>query len=391
MSHDHSAPALPGYRVDEPAQLALKERYRGMLTRSLVEAAVEAHRALQPARIGAGWGESDIGVYRRETRPDGAVILGEVPGHPIDRALGVVRIDDLHGDPIAILFSVGCHAVVIGPRAHVAATDFPGPARHVLEAGLGGRALFLQACGGNISPTVGIGYEADGRATERQVGAALGAEALKVAAGIRTDAAQQTSRRDLENVPGILSRPWDPVADDDRMSVAAVDDIVRLGYIDLPDIEEAERIHSQWRDTLARREAGDPPEWELRVARWFSQWSARLVEAVRDGDPAHDVVIQAIRIGDVMLAGISMEAFFETGLAVKARSPLPYTHVLGYSNGSTGYLPRAEDYPPDGWRLDEEYHVPDLYVQAYMHPVALHPSSEQTVMARLSRLIESLA
>jgi neutral ceramidase len=390
MSHNHSGPALPGYRVDDDDQLALKERYAAELTVRMAEAATEAIAAAVPARVGAGWGDSDIGVYRREVDTNGDVILGEVPDHPIDRSVGVVRVDDVEGHPIAVLFSLGCHAVVVGPNHHATAPDYPGPARDVLETALGGTALFLQACGGNISPRTGIGHEADGGPAQRLVGTQLGAEALRVAAGIRTDAHQSADRRPFENVPGILSRPWEPI-DEPSIAVAAAAETVRLGYGPLPDLAEAERIHADWRRTLAKHETGDARDWELRVARWFTRWSATLVDAVRDGDPGHDVVIGAVRIGDIVLAGISMEAFFETGLAVKERSSFGHTQVLGYSNGSTGYLPRAEDLPPDGWQLDAEYHVPDLYVQAYMHPVALHPTSEQTVVDRLSALIAGLA
>src|SRR2546429_130948 len=184
MSHTHSAPALPEY--PDSAETPLKERYRNDLTRWLVEAVTEAERQLQPARIGAGWGECHIGVYRREFR-DGHDVLGEVPGHPIDPSVGVLRVDALEGKPIAILFRYSCHPVTVGPRSMVASPDFPGPAREVLERNLGGLALFLQGCGGNINPRFGIGYEVDCRDTKNRVGMVLGGEALKVAASIRTN------------------------------------------------------------------------------------------------------------------------------------------------------------------------------------------------------------
>ncbi len=81
-SHDHSAPALPGYYAAW-YDSDFKDEYFAALRRRLVEAAVEADAALRPARIGCGWGESTIGVYRRELR-DGRWMLGEVPDHPID-------------------------------------------------------------------------------------------------------------------------------------------------------------------------------------------------------------------------------------------------------------------------------------------------------------------
>src|SRR6476659_4307580 len=112
-SHAHSGVALPDYMPDTPEQLALKERFRQTLIAGLVEAASEADARLQPARLGCGWGESTIGVYRRETR-NGRDVLGEVPDHPIDSSVGVIRVDDLDGDPIAVVFRYSCHPVTVG-------------------------------------------------------------------------------------------------------------------------------------------------------------------------------------------------------------------------------------------------------------------------------------
>src|SRR5580704_5717195 len=155
-SHTHSGVALPDYSPDTAEQLALKERYRETLSRLLVEAAVEADAARRPARSGCGWGESRIGVYRREVR-DERDVLGEVPEHPIDSAVGVIRVDDLDGTPIATVVRYSCHPVTMGPRSSVVSADFPGVTRDVIERSLGGLAIFLQGTAGNINPRAGMG------------------------------------------------------------------------------------------------------------------------------------------------------------------------------------------------------------------------------------------
>ena len=122
----------------------------------------------------------------------------------------------------------------------------------------------------------------------------------------------------------------------------------------------------------------------------FNQWADNLVEAVRDGNPTVDMTIQAIRINDIILASIGAEVFFETGLTIKAQSPLEYTQVLGYSNGKVCYLPRAEDFPEGGWKLEGSYALPDLLFQGAGLPVAIHPESEQVIVERTLKLIEQL-
>ncbi|MDE2928874.1 MAG: hypothetical protein OXT71_21020 [Acidobacteriota bacterium] len=390
LSHNHSSPCLPKWVPDTDEQIRLKSRYRDNLSDWLVEAVQEADSRLQPARIGAGWGESDIGIYRRETGTDGRDVLGEVPDHPIDTSVGVVRVDDLNGNPIAVLFSYGCHPVTVGPRSMVASTDFPGPAREVLEKCLGTTAIFLQACGGNINPRPGIGYEVDCRDVKGRIGMALGGEALRVASGIRTHL-EPGDRIPLGNVPNILFRPWRSAQGDTCTYLGAVEETIGLEFGNLPTPEEAGRIRDQWSAELERRKAGNARQWEIRVAARFAEWSENLLAAAEADHPTLDLEAQAIRVNDIVLVGMNMEIFFETGLAIKERSPLKHTLPLGYTNSSVSYLPRKVDYPEGGWQLGEIYHVPDLLFQSYGVPVAPRPDAEEIVVDRVSALIRKLA
>ena len=90
---------------------------------------------------------------------------------------------------------------------------------------------------------------------------------------------------------------------------------------------------------------------KISVATRFAYWADKLVVAVQQENPPLDAVIQAIRINDIVLASISLEAFFQTGLTIKAKSTFEHTQFLGYSNGCVAYLPRAEDYPLVGGKL----------------------------------------
>ncbi len=375
LSHNHSSPAINDFMAatDTPEEVALRTRYERELHAALVDAAAEANAARVPARLGTAWGESRIGVYRREFR-DGRFLLGEVPDHPIDTSVGVIRIDDLDGNAIATLFRYSAHPVTVGPRSMVASTDYPGPARTLVERELGGLAIFLQGCGGNINPAVGIGYEVDCRDTKNRVGLELGGQVLTLAAGIRTDR-RPGQRRTLGSVPEILFTPWEAVDGPTCTALAASEEILTLTYDELPSLEKARAIHARWLETLEARRADDAEPWKLRAAQKYEHWSRGLVEAVEDGQPSCDLTVQVLRINDVVLVGISAEVFFETGLEIRARSPFVDTFVLGYTNGIVAYLPRAEDYPPGGWQADESYAVPDLMPQAWQLPVAFHPDS----------------
>jgi hypothetical protein len=388
-SHAHSGVALPDYMPDTPEQLALKDRFRTTLAKGLVEAALEADGRLQPARIGCGWGESTIGVYRRETR-DGRDVLGEVPEHAIDSSVGAIRVDDLDGTPIAILFRYSCHPVTMGPRSAVVSSDFPGVARRVVERSVGGLALFLQGGGGNINPRAGMGLEIDCRDTKERVGLELGGEVVRIAAAIRTNT-RPGARRQLGNVPDILFTPWERVEGPSATSISAAEAPVELEYVELPSPEQARAILAERREVLRERREGDVQEWEVRVAEKYEDWAGLLVAAAAgENDPTCDLFLQAIRVGDIAIVGMNAELFFESGLEIRARSPLSDTFALGYTNGTIGYLPRAEDHPPGGWDVHAAYAVPDLIFQVHPHPVALHPDSERRAVEAALALLGCL-
>jgi neutral ceramidase len=390
LNHTHSSPSMPEWCPDEPEQIALQSTYQDHLCQWVIEAVQTANDHMEPARIGASWGESNIGVYRREKDADGNVFLGEVPDHPIDTSVGVIRVDDRTGQPIATLFSYGCHTVTIGPRSLVASPDFPGAAREIIENSMGGKAMFLQACGGNIMPQGGLNLAIDCRDEKNRIGYRLGAEVIKVASIIRTHK-QRGERKMMGSLSKITVFPWEPVTGDSCTYLGAVEDVVPISFIDMPPLEEAKAIRDECHRALEKARTTGARDWEISVNTRFADWGDKLVEAIETHRKTLDVGIQAIRINDIVLANNSTETLFETGLAIKAASPFPYTQVLGYSNGCVGYLPRAEDFPPGGWDIYKRwYGVPDLLFQAYSLPTAIHPNSEQQVVDRTLALLDQL-
>jgi hypothetical protein len=389
FSHTHSAPAFPGWQPEPPDQTRLQEGYWELLLARTVECAAQAKARLVPARVAGGWGECTIGINRREMGPDGLVFLGEVPDGETDPAVGVIRVDDLDGHPIATLCSLGCHTVVVGPRDQAASADFPGPARQVIESTLGGLALFLQACGGDVMPVGGMGYETDCSDANQRIGTMLGGEVVKVAAGLRTHL-QRGERTALGSVSSISLWPWVSVEDaGQRASIGVRSERIFLDFVDLPTLEEAQGILDEKRAILeAALPTGD--ERQIAPATRFVTWAEALVDACETNRRTIDFEVQALRIDDVALVALSAEVFSGTGKEIKARSPIPYTNVLGYSNGCVMYLPRAQDYPPGGWDVHVRYKIPDMLFQNYLVPVAFHPDSEQKVVATALRLLGEL-
>lgn len=390
ISHNHSSPSSLDWQrsSDSPEQMRLMEEYTSYMTRRTVECATNAMQTLKPARIEAAWGESDINIYRREWNGS-QDILGEVPEHPTDKSVGVIRIDGLDGHAIATLFRYSCHPVVVGARATALSADFPGPARKIVEDTVGGVALFMQGCGGNLNPRVGIGYEEDCSDTNFRVGSALGAEVLRVALGIRTDK-YQDERVELDNIPNILFKPWHERTEHPAVVLASSEKLVHFTFSPLPSLESAEELVTKWTKEVEDRPSRDVHAWEVRAAKKYLAWAQTLVEAVKDGNPTREFKVQAFRIGNIAIVGMNTETFFETGFEIQSKSPFEHTFVLGYTNGLIMYLPRAQDYPEGGWKIDGKYALPDLMPPGYCQPVLWNPDSESRAVEVCVQALHSL-
>ncbi len=391
-SHTHCGPTMRrDYSWESAEQRSLQDTYTNNLRELLVGCAVAADCRLQPARLGTGTGTARIGINRRETDPEsGKVFLGENPDGPMDPSTGVIRVDDLGGRPLAIVFTYGCHTVTMGPKFLNLTPDYPGPARDLIEYATGAKAIFLQAAGGNINPVTGIGATEDDSADMIRLGHILGAAAIETAMTIRTG----TRRGDpviFQSLTRNRMYPWIPVEDRD-LALGAAGEVAALPLVDPPSVEDARGILAQRTRMLedARREGR--PVHMLAFFHRFRDWAELLLREVEAGKLALtvDVNLQALRIGDMAIAAAAGETLVELGLRVKAASPFAATHFLGYSNGCIGYIPSAEHYPDEGWSPWETYLVPDMLCQSYMLPMHVSPAASGLVVDRCVSLLRSL-
>jgi len=62
-----------------------------------------------------------------------------------------------------------------------------------------------------------------------------------------------------------------------------------------------------------------------------------------------EIVVQALRIGDIAIATTPNETYAVTGLKLKAASPIHKTMVIELANGGDGYIPPPEQHPLGGY------------------------------------------
>lgn len=298
-SHTHSGPVIEDeYPESPPAweQKALEE---------IAAAVGRAYAARSEARLGAAWELAYIGHNRRYARLDGSVHMlwrnaAAVPTYPLDPTVGVLRLDDAGGRPLAVLVNYACHPVVFGPDNLRYSADFPGAMTRYVEKHLGGMAFFLQGAPGDINPHADKTPLVEGAETEvERAGEELGRAVVRAARSVVTKPLPDARLR-LRVDPMRFRLRWD------------ADKLKQLLERSVP------------ASLLARYLGAIKPEYELLSTTWT--------------------------IGDeVAFVGMPGEPFVGLQMDLRARSPVPYTFFLGYTNGYFGYFPGIREAASGGY------------------------------------------
>ncbi len=299
-SHTHSGPVIDEdyERVPEWEQRALDK---------IVQAIGTARGRMTEARLGVGYGQAILGHNRRYIQSDGRVkmLWRNSTGQPtgvIDPSVGVIRIDDTQGNPLAILVNYACHPVVFGPDNLRYSADYPGAMARLAEASWNDRPVcfFLQGAPGDINPLLDKTPLAENAEAEmRQVGETLGREVVRVSRSIQTET------------------PATP----------------ELAYL-------SEELHfkNRWSQESLRSAiiSAYGPNPAKRYFRYLN-------------DPIAAPVSTLVINRQIALVGLPGEPFVGLQLQLKQRSPLAATFLCGYTNGYIGYFPTMRDAVAGGY------------------------------------------
>lgn len=271
-SHTHSGPGgfsrswLFGVLALDRVVPAVRE---GIL-QGMVEAARRAEARKVPARIGIGRGEV-TGLTRSRV------------GLPLDPEVGVLKVVQPDGEPVALLWNFAIHGTALGKSNLLLSGDITGAASQALEERLGVPALYTNGAVGDVSPA------RRGWAGVSEIGDALSREVLATWA-----------RTPLERAPRL--------------------------------------------EALSARMALPTPRLSLTncLGRWIPRW---LTIGLGSGLPQEAEMV-GLAIGESAWVTIPGELQTRLGQAVKAEGRRLFGHafVLGISNGYGGYFLTPEEY-----------------------------------------------
>ncbi len=346
-THTHTAPSSFGcLGTDADAN------YVPLLRQRLVEALVEAEKNLRPARVGWGSGQAPqfTAIRRWVRRPDrlapdpfgNATVRANMhsaanpddaigPSGPEDPELSIIAFETLEGQPIAALanfsmhyfsdspisadyyglFCDGLEKYMSGASTNSAATDDSGT-NATNEPKSGGQpipvAVMSHGCSGDIwkKDYLKLAPEAEGTIEEYAQG--LLAIATEVYQGIETKA-----DADLAMQQAVLP--------------------MRYRTPDAQRLQWSQQIVAELGDRLPQT----LPEVYAREQIYLDQMQST------------EIIVQAMRIGDIAIASTPTETYALSGLKIKLQSPLAKTMVIELANGAEGYIPPPEQHVLGGY------------------------------------------
>jgi len=103
----------------------------------------------KPARVDGGRGEAAVAINREELNPDGRILVGRNPAGLTDHSVDVLRVDDVNGNPIAVIVNYTAHPVVTSYHTYMLSANYPGVVRRIVVGTTGPTCLFLTGAAGN--------------------------------------------------------------------------------------------------------------------------------------------------------------------------------------------------------------------------------------------------
>lgn len=358
-SHTHSGPVtncFRGWGRPDP-------RYVDGMVEKVARCVSGAFGRLAPAAL--AWGEwpVQIGFNRRLDGDGAAAVMAPDSRGPVDQAVRAVRVSDPRTNTVrAVLFSHGCHAVVIHRSTHLVSSDYPGQAAEVLKERLGKDVcpVFAQGCGGDANTEV-----LDGTFDDRgRIGTTLGLAAAQAA-----ERAEPIECKYLRTMQATLRVPT-------RIPTAA---------------EAREALELNRARLRQLIEEGADPGMVADFREWGLEWAEDLVRvaASLDEDNRLQMEITAFVLGDELyIVGLGAEAFHKYQSVCRAVSPGARTMVLAYVNGVVNYLPTAAEFARRGYETVGSGYV-DTVPYAYKRygTLAFTPECEAAVREAVREML----
>ncbi|MCA9009615.1 MAG: neutral/alkaline non-lysosomal ceramidase N-terminal domain-containing protein [Planctomycetaceae bacterium] len=292
-SHTHHGPVIE--LLDEPGKGqgvfddAIK--YTSELEAKIIAAINAAAADVKDAKI--GWGAKQVAMNRNRH--------SKIEPKPVDRELGVMRLDDVSGKPIAIIVNYAAHPTMLDAADLRFSAEWPGAMMTAVEKQFNSNCLFMQGASGDLS----VMADEQTRGIEA-FGKAMAVHVTEVAESITPEVPARPRLKGVENTFEFTT----------RLSFANPVTPLMFSAAFFPELANASMSEDLLKNTI------------------------------------HPHLTTVIINQELALVGGSGEFFCEHSLRLKDRSRAAETFFFGYCNGHHMYFPTIEAAAEGGYGAD---------------------------------------
>ena len=302
-THTHSAPELgpPGLEsifLGDRYKHDFDVKYQALVENTIIEGIKEGLEKLVPARLGVGWGYSRANINRRAIDTDGKARLGLNPDGPVDHRIGLLRLDNEDGMPLALIANYPLHGTVLGGANLEISGDAPGIVSEYVEQKTGAPLVFINGALGNLAP-IYSGYPNPQSGHLGQFRVLLGDKILEA----------------NQKITGTTNKV--------TLNTGAL-------------IVETPRKDMEW--------TSDLPDY---------------TRTTKEGIKMVKLPVRFFKINeDVAIWSAPLELFCEISNEIRDSSPFPYTFFFGVTNGWLGYMLPEYEYEHGGYEPTDSPYTP---------------------------------
>lgn len=238
---------------------------------------------------------------------------------PIDPDLSVISITDAEGKLKAVMVNFTLHPAVLVGKDWLWSRDYINYLDIYLKDKLGKDVVIFFANGaeGNINHlNFRDSMQDRGFDEAKRIGETLGKYVLEA-----MESSQVIKDINLKCVSATIKLPFRPISINDR--------------------ENAEKLLKEKGDTIPSMLDGVPDEIYAR----------EIVKLSRIQEKFATTEIQAVKLGDTVIATLPGEVFVEFGLEIKRISDYNNTILFGLSNDCIGYIPTQVSFKEGGYEI----------------------------------------
>jgi hypothetical protein len=284
----------------------------------------------------------------------------EIKGYgPLDPEVGILRIDQLDGSPLAVVYNFACHLLFADPEGSISA-NFPAYSSRYIENELGNKAMafFLQGAAGDV---IDVDFKTFNcpRNIEK-FGRILGETVLREWENIIPGTAEIRHAVATISVPRRIDVPEKVtlLRKEEHELLSSLHGTT-LNFKSFMELYLSTQKINQGMDALNKQNINKylknirAMEKLARIQDKIGTLEKHKRINAESGKENIDMEIQAVKIGNCVIISSPAELLTEVGLNIKKASPCKNTFVLGYTNGYVHYGAPANDYEKGGYEVTE--------------------------------------